>query len=216
MKKLAKLSVAVLCLSAVAGLTHAAKPGAYVGAGLGEGMLQKPKYATNKHDNVLAGRLFAGYNFNECFGLEAGLAKYGQASNKFNANYLLTPTNLVNYNATAKTNLTTFDVVGKAYLPIQNSGFNLYGLAGLSYVHNYTSVEVNTKDANGNLGHAKASMKQNSVHPIYGVGASYDIPDTNFVTNLELSRTQGSTKVFGGKKSPNVNMLTFNVAYNFN
>lgn len=216
MKKIAKLSVAILCLSAITGMAHAAKPGAYVGAGLGASSTEHSKHTTSNHDNGLAGRLFTGYNINEFIGIEAGLAKYAQSTSKYNltAAQLNLP-NITSVNTTLRNNLTVFDVVGKAYLPIQNSGFNLYGLAGLAYVHDSAEAKGVAIASNGNVGYSKFSATQNSVHPIYGVGASYDIPNSNFVTNLELTRLQGSANLFGNKKAPNANMLTFNIAYNF-
>lgn len=221
MKKIAKLSVAVLCVTAITGLTYAAKPGTYIGAGLGESMIDKlkdhPINHNTHHNKGLAGRLFAGYNFNEYFGIESGLAKYGQYTH--NATWAVFNPNNPNQNAatdgTFKLNLQTFDVVAKGYLPIQGSGFNLYGLAGLAYTHVHGEQKLTIIEDNEATEYPRSSHSQNSVHPIYGVGVSYDIPQTNFVTNLELTRLQGSAKLFGGQKAPNANMLTFNVAYNF-
>lgn len=216
MKKIFKLGVAFLSLSALVGGAYATTPGSYVGAGLGESNVQKQSHASN-HNNGIAGRLFAGYNFNEYFGLEAGLAKYAQAKSNyhFKVNNITNPAVFNNFFGSAKTDLTTVDLVGKAYLPISDSGFNLYGLAGLAYVHQAGNYHTTSANAAGATMSSKFNNTGNSIHPIYGLGAGYNIPQSNITTNLEYTRLQGSTKIFGGKTAANANMVTFNVAYNF-
>lgn len=207
MKKIVKLTIATMGLaSALVGIAHAAKPGAYLGAGLGESMIQNENGTYHNHGDGLAGRAFAGYNFNEYLGMEAGVARYAQAKNSFQF-------------GSVERNLATFDVVAKAYLPfpIQQACFNVYGLAGLAYAHeNYEFKNINTVPSLTNVtAHNSNTTNRNSIHPIYGVGASYEIPQTNLVTNVEFTRLQGSTSVFGGKQIANANMMTLNLAYNF-
>lgn len=217
MRKIVKLSLIALSMASIAGVSLAAKPGGYVGAGLGASQIEKPKGSSSSDNRNPAGRLFAGYNFNENFGLEAGLARYGEAKNKFTGRFSQpgSPATYYAYQGQNKVNLTSFDVVGKGYIPIQDSGFNLYGLAGLAYVQTKTDSNSPVAVVDNKVKLRGSSYKQNSTHPIFGVGVAYSVPQSNVTTNLEFTRLQGSTAVFGNKKTSNANMLTLNIAYNF-
>ena len=49
-----------------------------------------------------------------------------------------------------------------------------------------------------------------------GIGTSYDIPQTQLTTSLELSHIQGSGNVKSSLSAiPSANMITLNLAYNF-
>ena len=213
MKKTVKGCLAILALSAVASLAQAAQPGTYAGLGLGWSKLE----ANNPFNDIAgtsmsrkstqtgaAGRLFAGYNFNQNVGVEAGLAKYADADLK--ATYTQGGNSLT---AKQSYKLSSLDVVAKGYLPVSDSGFNVYGLAGLALVHSKATLA-----ASGAV-NDKETKTQNKIRPIYGIGASYDIPQTKLATNLEFTRIQGYGNTKTNKSAiPNADLVTLNLVYN--
>lgn len=217
MKKLTNLCLAVLSLSVLnIETTQAATEGFYAGAGIGASQLETPNknIVTNNLSPIqkqsheltgLGGRVFAGFNINPYLGVESGVAQY--AKSKYSSQTLLTHTSL-DYS------LNAIDVVAKVYLPIAES-FNLYGLGGVALVHSNVDYNGYTMSKN-----PKGSESQTKVRPIYGVGANYQIPQSNFVTGFEFSRIQGIGKVNLSEPTkkviPSANMITFNIAYNFN
>jgi len=198
MKKLLSLS---LCFSTLLFnmLASAAQPGAYAGLGLGYGKQHTPSLLDEsfiKKDNGgLSGRMFAGYNFNEYVGLEGGLTHYADATYKLNIS------NLLSVKQTDKLN--TLDLVGKVYLPIPETGFNLYALGGAALAHVQSRVEA--------TGYPDDKSTSNIIRPIFGAGASYDIPNTALSTNLEFTRIQGNHE-----EIQNTDLATINLVYHFN
>lgn len=221
MKKIATLGVAVLSLSALVSVANAAKPGAYAGLGLGASKQETSNnfivtgpsgslFNQTRQIGGLGGRIFGGYNFNRYVGLEAGLAQYAQSKYKSNLN--AGSLNLVN--ATQKYSMSALDVVAKGYLPLGESGFNVYGLGGLALVHSKYEGQVNSILRGVPSG--KTSNTQNKIRPIVGLGASYDIPQTQLTTNLEYSHIVGQGNVKTSTKAiPSADLLTLNIAYNF-
>ncbi len=210
MKKMTKISTAVASLLLV-GLANAATPGAYVGAGLGESVLRTPNYSTITDDfsgyttsqkrNGLAGRVFAGYNFNSNFGLEAALASYAQTNWKVSSPIAT---------GTVKDSLTALSVVAKGYLPIGDTGLNAYALGGLAEVHNVEKAKITAFGVN-----ASDSERTSSLRPTYGIGMSYDMPN-HVTTSLEISRIQGKGNMNTDAHAiPNADLVTLNVGYNF-
>src|SRR5258708_5759647 len=90
MKKIVKLSIAILSLSALSRLACAAVPGAYAGLGLGASSLDTPSMpssevvglSTSSSKGGLGGEIFGGYNFNQYFGVEAGIKQYANSTYK--------------------------------------------------------------------------------------------------------------------------------------
>lgn len=214
MKKIAKIS-AILCLSTLTGLAFAAQTGGYFGGGLGASNLDIPKdyqdvaFGTSTTaKGGLGGRVFGGYNFNNYFGIEAGFAHYATATNKF-----ASASPRVGH-ITIDNSMNAIDLVGKGYLPLGESGFNLYALGGVAYVMNKVNFERTYE--NSDIQPNKDSFSERSFRPVYGIGASYDIPQTSLTTNLELSRIQGRGDLKNDMHAiPSANMLTLNLAYNF-
>lgn len=209
MKTTVKFGLAVLSLTTLIGTANAANPGAYVGLGLGgsrieSGNLNKNSIhatttKTSQNLGGLGGRIFGGYNFNRYFGVEAGFAQYAQSK------YTIAST-VNSSNASLKYTMSALDLVGKAYLPIAESGFNVYALAGAARVNSTQKLTLNTASFSKSM-----SQTTHKVRPVYGLGTSYDVNE-HVTTNLEFSHIQGN-----GKNStvPSANMLTLNVAYNF-
>src|SRR3990167_666608 len=228
MKKIITVSFATLCLAAVSSLAFAAKPGFYAGVGAGYSKLATQNQLTyigngtynSTSPSYLSGRLFGGFNLNPYFGIEAGYAKYGDVNYK---NYVApTGESLVGLkhrfggltdltvlanptSSTASYSLYAFDLVGKGYLPIGDTGINAYALAGLAYVTNNLSYTADS---------TKTNTTTSRLRPTYGVGVSYDIPQTAISTNLEFSRIQGAGNVKTDSTAiPNADMASLNISY---
>mgnify|MGYP000906889122 CR=1 FL=1 len=216
MKKMTKISAAVAALL-VAGIANAATPGAYVGVGAGSSFQQTPNYfgdssiefvpfvdASEKRTG-LGGRLFGGYNFNTYFGLEAAYATYATSTNKFSSwfgGYI---------SGSEKNALDALSLVAKGYLPLGNSGLNAYVLGGLAEVHNKHTSNYNIMDEST----LNETTTTNTLRPTYGIGMSYNLPQ-NLTTSVELSRIQGKGDMYtNSKATPNAEMLTINLGYNF-
>ena len=99
------------------------------------------------------------------------------------------------------------------------TGFNLYGLGGTALVHTKQKANVNQSMTIGGdtiTGSGSDSKTQNKVRPVLGLGASYDIPNTQLTTALEYSHIFGSGNVKTSSSAiPSADLVTFNVAYNF-
>jgi len=210
MNKLTKISAVLLASLTIASAANAATTGAYVGGGLGASTLRTPdaeKYyayipgAVKFHNETggLGGKLFAGYNFTNNFGIEAAYAQY--ASSEYKA------TDFVGNTVKHTFDLNAVSVVGKAYLPLSNNKFNVYALGGLALVNASQEVKIN--------GHKLKSESVNHIRPTLGLGASYDI-NAKLTANVEFSRIfgNGNTKT-SLKAIPNADMLSAGLAYNF-
>lgn len=206
MKKTVKLAVAIVSLSVLTGSSFAANPGTYLGLGLGASKILSADKNMIEGENIrsshtlggVGGRVFAGYNFTRYAGAEMGVARY--APSKYNANSTIDGDAI-----SLKYNMYAIDLVGKAYLPLGESGFNAYALGGVA--------RVNSKQqANISIDSYKVSRSEttNKFRPIYGLGVSYDVT-SNVTTNAEFTQIKGNGKT---SSVPSANMLTLNVAYN--
>lgn len=207
MKKMTKISAVVASLLVV-GVANAATPGAYVGGGLGESILRTPNIgkapgvSTSQSRGGLGGRVFAGYNFNTYLGLEAALATYANSTAKASA---------LGLNASRKNSLNALSLVGKAYLPIADTGLNAYVLGGLAEVRSQNRISGNAAKLAG----VKGTTTTTALRPTYGVGMSYALP-SNMTTSLELSRIQGKGNMNKSlHATPNADMVSLNLGYNF-
>ena len=73
-----KTGIVALSLAGLVSLANAATPGFYLGGGLGANKFSDSSSYDSK--TYLAGQLFAGYNVNKYFGIEAALAHYARES----------------------------------------------------------------------------------------------------------------------------------------
>lgn len=223
MKKFVKLSLAIVPLAFLASsAANAATPGGYVGGGLGVSLLDTPNDSLIKDDTAkfykqakqrggFGARLFGGYNFNEYLGVEAGVSQY--ARSHYHSN--LVENTFGSLTKKKEYSMTAGDLVAKAYLPLGQSGFNVYALGGVALAHSKINgqTKVVTPVANGASGESRT---QNKLRPKYGVGASFDIPETKFATNLEWSRIQGTGNVKNSVRAiPSADLLTINLSYKF-
>ncbi len=204
---------------AFAAPVSAAILGPYLGLGVGQSIAKTPDgyafnvstlpggSATHAHTGA-AGRAFGGFNFNRYAGVELGYTRYARA---------LYTGQAPGYYASMKYYFRTYDIVLKGYLPLGDSGFNLYGLLGyarvvgtLKYINNFgvpLSGTIATPQAKIN------HMWRN--RPIYGLGANYTFAK-HFTIGLEATEIyrMGSFST-SNTATPNLDLYTLNFAYNF-
>lgn len=213
MKRKAIICAALLSLTA-GSMAHAANQGAYAGIGLGvdkakiedaidrqdSALIRSLNGKVYDHHTSLAGRVFGGYNFNQYVGLEAGYNAFGTSKETVKI-----PGDA---NTNIKYKLSSFDVRGKAYLPLMDNSANVYAIAGLAYAKQH--VSVNQTESHGSL-----SDHKNRFRPVFGVGANYDV-NKQVTAAVEATRQKGIGNLANSTKSmPNVDTLMFTVAYNF-
>jgi hypothetical protein len=228
MKKIATYCVAA-ALILLMGTANAAVSGAYVGASVGYSTSNAPKITddidseslydyriidSSVASNGLAGRVFVGYNFNPYLGLELGLARYADLQYKYSV-VVSGPGESAQYNEKDTYNFVAADLLGKAYLPIGESGVSLYALGGAA------GVFVRTESASNDDAESESSYLSDAfgdtlgytvLRPKFGVGASYAI-NQSISTNLEFSRIQGKGNLGDNDYVPNLDMTSLSLTY---
>ena len=196
MNKSIKLGLVSLVLYTNPQLIIAATPGTYFGGGAGIGQLASEVGLNKTEENVLGGRVFFGYNFNNYFGLETNYSALGK-TRYYDFYYPL---------LTGDYSLNVVSLVGKLYLPLsKESPANLYALVGGAQLWGTFDVAYHSMSL--------ANFSTSATVPTAGIGASYDL-NQHLTTNLELS-------VFGEKKSlvdlgiPQSMLATLSLAYKF-
>jgi len=175
-------------------VSYAITPGTYVGLNAGETALSLPDTNLNKSADF-GGRAYAGYNFNEYLGVEAGVAHYGNAKYKS-----------FEYNTNA------LDIVAKTYLPFGEKRFNIFALGGIAAVNSITKANHNEEISINDF----VPNSKTRIRPIYGAGVGYDIPKSHFTATIEVTRIQGVGDLKSSPHSmPSANMVSVGLTYNF-
>ena len=192
MKHINRILIVAISFFAFVGLAQAVTPGAYAGLGLGYSSLSNFSDATKYGSNGgLGGRVFAGYNFNSSFGLEANYAKYATTS------YVADNES----DLTSSYSLNTISVVGKLYFPLNNS-FDLYVLFGAAQANGNGSIMIDSTRLTSSSTHA--------VVPVAGLGGSYTI-NSYLSTTIEYSRAGGDDGSDTHIGIPESNLLTLSL-----
>lgn len=140
-------------------------------------------------DTGVAGRVFAGYDFNQFLALETG--------------YTYFPKTKVNIDSTQVDKFTTYglDAVGKITVPVVDN-FGLYAKAGPGYLHT-------SSDTPG------VSATDNAVL-VYGFGANYQF-NQHLVADVSFTRFNGNHKANDlNKYQPDADLYAVGLAYKFN
>lgn len=149
-------------------------PAAYVGGQLGWGNIHQDGFKGLSHssskDDGIAGRIYAGYQFNQYVAVEAGATKFSNMTSKGTIEGMRLKGTVKTYAA---------DLVAKGILPLQN-GISIYGKAGAAYLH---------EKAHASIAGFSSSETESKVLPTFGVGTSYDI-NSNLVADLSWNRIQ--------------------------
>lgn len=181
----------VIALLSLTSSGYAAKPGAYIGGGLGYSILDDFSDATKQTGGGVGGALFAGYNFNTFIGLELAYRAYADTTYQYGGSYWWGDFDYSFYAIT---------LMAKGYVPFENSPFALFASLGGAQVHG--SSDFNGVDSSSALVAA------------VGLGASYNI-NPHVTTSLEYTRT-GSKDASGNNIGiPGANLVTWNLIYNF-
>lgn len=176
----------------------AAAPGFYVGgqAGWGDTHYSKSDLvgnlpAGNLDNTGIAGRLFAGYQFDQNWAAELGFTKFSDTKIK----------NIAGTGIDGKVKQHAFDLVGKGILPLEN-GFNLYGKLGVAYVSADPSASYEGVTVSGDTEH--------KLYPTFSAGLSYDITP-NVPVDISWNRIQK----IGNGDIQSSDFIALGIAYNF-
>jgi hypothetical protein len=190
-------------LLSLCSLAHGATIGPYVGVGIGKSSARTPNEAAFNLNG------FAGYNITPYFGLEVGYANY--ARTVYNGR-------IPGAHSEFQYNFRSADAVGKAYLPLGYTGYNLYALAGVVRVTetlNYTNAAG--LPLSGSIASPAGLGVTNAykTRPIYGIGVNFSVPSYHFTINIEATQVD-RTSNFGSNPVavPYLNLVTLGVAYN--
>lgn len=187
-------------LLAATQFAHAATPGAYAGIGGGYSSTQDYDDAIRFDDGGFAARLFAGYNFNSYFGVEANYSNFHQVDYGFYYyNYPVT----LNYKSSA------VSLAGKLYLPLAHNKANVYAMLGMAQV--YTDMKVRFFNI-----YSSPTESSSGLVPTAGLGASYEL-NQRLTVNAEVSgfgekRVSEFDDDFG---FPSNGLATIGLAYKF-
>jgi len=230
-KKLSKkimMGVAALGVSAVVVTNaNASQPGFYLGGLLGWGKVHEENisrgdmnavtssaiksnnFTTNSFknsgvDSGAAGRLFAGYQFNENWAAEMGWSKFRNMTTNASLSGIDKVSGLP-YQSTASGTLKTdaFDLVAKGIYPITNN-INVYGKLGVAYLMQRANASVHVSETakrgsvpvNALSKSGSGSNNEHKIYPTFGVGATYEFTQ-NVAADLSWNRIQKT----GGSKS---------------
>jgi opacity protein-like surface antigen len=200
-----RIKLIVLACCSLATITstlnaHAAIPlplGWYLEANAGEPDVSDVNYANNTSNTTtgLGWNINAGYKFMPFFALEGGYTNYATTNIKFDDTKV------------AKATSQSYDIVGKAMLPIQNSGFEFMAKVGVGRAKTHI---VNTDNsfavANGVSVNAGTN---NSTTLMYGAGGEY-AATTNILVNAQWMRSDG------GSGTGSLDLYSIGLAYLFN
>jgi len=174
------IAIAVLGFSVLTVANSHAAP--YVGGQLGYGNVHQFTGIDNGKDTGIAGRLFAGYQFNDYFATEMGWSKFSNATTSL----AFSDTDFNGYvKGTVKTD--AVDLVVKGILPV-TAQMNVYGKLGGAYVVSRGNINVSYVDS-GYSYSGSYSETERKLLPTAGVGASYAI-NNNLAADISYNRIQ--------------------------
>jgi len=150
MKKQLFAAITVTAL-ALPVLAQAQAENIYIGGNLGRSELSVSAPEFKNEQNKTSYKIYAGYDFNTNFGMEAGYADFGSMQ-------------VNDYSEKAKVDSTAFYAAATASLPL-NTQFSLFGKLGAS--RNQTKIK--SSDVGG------FSEKQNKTSVLIGFGLNYAI-----------------------------------------
>lgn len=148
--------------------------------------------STDARNKGIGMRLFAGYGINEYLAIEGGFTRYAPSR--------YYPSSTPN-NTTPAIRENGFDLTGKGMLPLQD--FSVFAKAGLAVVRTSLSGNLNSSGTGSN-------GTTVYMHPVVGVGASYDITP-NWVLDLSATRVLK----MGGSSFQNADLIAAGISYHF-
>lgn len=191
-RKLISIAIAALTFTSAA---HAIAPGAYMGAGAGYAVLGKFQHYTRNNDGGIGGKVFAGLNFNQFFGIETGYVYFPK--NSYTSYYH-------HFSYTEK----AITLMAKGYIPLDcQNRFNLS--LGLGAAQTFNTLHIHYRNSN-----YRASRSKNFVLPAASIGASYRLND-KLTLSAESMGIAKKDATYNTIASPAANLLSLNLIYNF-
>mgnify|MGYP001267342791 CR=1 FL=1 len=154
--------------------------------------------STNTDDTDVGFKVFAGYQFNPNFAIEASYLNFGEFESNAQTVVLGEP---LAVNSDISVEGFGFALVGK--LPIQN-GFSVYGKLGL--VAWDADIDVRTDTLIGDI---SFSDGEDGIDPFYGVGAEYEIDQ--LILRAEFERYDLSE----GGDDFEIDLISASIGYRF-
>jgi hypothetical protein len=133
-----------------------------------------------------------GYKFTPYFAGEVGYTKYSDADIKLSGTKI------------ARDTLYSYQIVGKAILPVSDTGLEVFAKIGAARVNTHM---VNTNPSVGTVSNP-GTTKTTSLY--YGLGAQYSLLP-NVPINVQWNRAQGKSS-----SAKNLDLISAGVAYIFN
>lgn len=172
------------------------------------------------NDTGISGRLFAGYQFNPYFAVEAGYTQFhktdfsqtfSEVSTGSGAVSVVTPTGF-SYRYDGEITEHATDVVAKVTYPFNFYGFGVYGKVGAAFVAADRHInETDITDSNGSAIPSGTfyTKSYQAVRPTYGVGLDYTIPGTSLDVDVSW------TEIAGGGGIPRADLAALGASYKF-
>jgi hypothetical protein len=203
-KNTKRASAFVLACSLFAA-TYATKPGFYLGAQAGAtnlnnqtqtvqtGVASPATQSVTPGNTGIGERVYLGVGINKYAAAELGYTHYAPST------YKTSPSQIVNTPSIRENGI---DLVGKAMYPIQN--FAVF--AKLGAIMMFKSYSGSLQPISPTAPRLAAT---NNIHPLIGVGASYDLTQ-NWVADLSWTRA-----LKGGNGFQNADFLSVGISYHF-
>lgn len=202
----------MIASTAVSGVAQASdSSGAYLGAGIGTGIGATHTSQELEHQggNKVAGKIFAGYNFNKNWALEGGYTNFNKS--EFGA-YATGKVDgqPAEGEVLLKTKSSAFYLAGKGSYPI-NDQFSLFSKLGVTRNHFSADGIGSVAIAQGTPPTALRSISGNKLGLYASVGAEYAI-NQNVSLSLEYEHYGKNRDGFPGRPD---DLVTVGLRYNF-
>jgi len=185
----------LLCLNTP--ITHAATTGAYLGAGAGYGALTSEPDGIREGRGGIAGRVFAGYNFNSYLGIESNFSMLPKTRYQ-SIDY---PDVSIDYRVNA------LSLVVKGYLPVlKDDTLNVYSLVGGAEL--YANLD-GLYQFNAILSDSRSALV-----PTFGGGVIYKMTP-NITAGLEYAVFAESSYDYSHFGIPESRLATAHLSYHF-
>ncbi len=176
-----------------------------------DGFIYGGKSKHSVHDDGLAGRLAAGYNFNKYLGLEIGTSKWSDATSKWTDSDSSMDTIYTTVNE-RKIKTAAIDLLGKLNYRFDN-GFGLFLKGGVADVFTHRNESYRRYDnKTSDVYRDKNNSFDNIWLPEVSVGVSYQL---NKRWAVDMAYTKIYSSIGAAFGMPDNDMATLGLTYNF-
>lgn len=201
MNYIKKITLIMMSAVALSGTTLAigavAIPvGWYLEGNLGVSKISNVSYAPNTSisSTGLGWNLIGGYKFMPYFGAEVGYTSYASGTINFNGNKV------------GKDQAQAVDIAGKAIMPIQETGAEIFAKIGIARAK--SDVTVSNAPLLAASGETLATGNHRSTDLYFGLGADYA-----FIPNAAINAQWN--RVDGNNKTGNLDLMSIGISYMF-